>query len=343
MSTPTPPLTRVSSGRGTGSSGPLPTPAYPDVNSSAKNTVHAKGPYPPFCGTGLERRGTTRELIGRFEALGGPDVEQLDSGGVGKGRRRGDTFSVSVAKGRSPIRQSIRSFLSVFKKSASKLDRLSPSPPSPPLPTLAQQVRERSQSTGGLERALTREEAEPVNFKAGGREATPALSLQIPSVATSATTAAPTSAVEAAKNPEVCLSPVEEHKGHAGDVLYLSRLPASGADAGAKPLPAVWVPCTAQLHRSHILLVARTRGGNPAPRLVPFVDCVDVRSLAQGEVTRAERALLPGCEGEGEAGAGVGAEEMEWRVFELTFEGRARERFAVRGLSARATWVSRLW
>ena len=56
---------------------------------------------------------------------------------------------------------------------------------------------------------------------------------------------------------------------------------------------------------------------------------VSRRSLAPADMDEAERRLLPS--------------EPEWKVFELLFEGRPRERFAARSLTERATWVSAIW
>ena len=67
-------------------------------------------------------------------------------------------------------------------------------------------------------------------------------------------------------------------------------------------------------------------------------DELAIRDLLLGIVHRTtgdyatSRALLPAADAGG-----------EWRVFELVFEGRARERFAARGLTERATWVSAVW
>ena len=120
----------------------------------------------------------------------------------------------------------------------------------------------------------------------------------------------------------VCISPVDGHKGKAGPLLYLSRIPEAD-------LPPVWMNCTAQLHSTHILVMWDTPQGNPAPRLVPFTACTDVRSLAPADLEPEERALLPSDEA--------------WKVFELQFEGRAREKFAAHSLTERALWVSAVW
>ena len=240
----------------------------------------------------LSRRGTTKALIGRFEALeeraaahsslgyGFPPLDGRDSS-----VRRGPAGE-KKDKGLLPIRESFRNLLSVFKRSKPMLKDLPP----------PRSARAPAPSTGKSEPAGAR-----------GRDG---LTLQIPQSGL------------AASDKIICISPVEAHKGKAGSLLYLSRIPGSD-------LPPIWMACSAQLHSTHILVTWDTPQGNPSPRLVPFTACTDVRSLTPTDLDPVERALLP---------AG-----QTWKVFEIIFEGRAGEKFAANSLTERATWVSAIW
>ncbi|KAI9067413.1 hypothetical protein FKP32DRAFT_1664365 [Trametes sanguinea] len=153
----------------------------------------------------------------------------------------------------------------------------------------------------------------------------PSLTLQIPPSAPFAQT-----------DPRACVSPISAHAGKQGPLLYLCRTSSPshshnhGEQQAGSDLPPIWMSCLAQLHTTHVLISWQTAQGNPTSRLVPFTACSDVRSLALSELGAEERALLP----EG---------RPELRVFELLFEGRAREKFAVEGVTERAGWVSAIW
>ncbi|KAI8993883.1 hypothetical protein BD414DRAFT_534966 [Trametes punicea] len=274
----------------------------------------------PATSAALGRRGTTKELIGHFEVMGGSSAPARSSSA---GRARdgslasyaGDRTPVQTdkakEKGRSPIRQSFRNLLSVFKKTKpAQKERQDAAPGSvPSLPGTRYK-------TGGA----------PADKEGGARihapapPSKPSLTLQIPSTNLAKT------------DPRNCTSPISAHASQQGPLLYLCRLPA-GPDSsgpGSAGLPPVWMPCLAQLHTTHVLISWQTAQGNPTNRLVPFTACTDVRSLALGELSAEERALLPDG-------------RPELRVFELLFEGRAREKFAVEGVTERAGWVSAIW
>ncbi|KAI0779348.1 hypothetical protein C8Q74DRAFT_1350002 [Fomes fomentarius] len=254
----------------------------------------------------LSRRGTTKELIGRFEAMG--DSSELAAQRNASIRRENSSIRGSTRievrkkdKGRSPIRQSLRNFLSVFKKNK-------PAPHGHAKES-SPQPEPRLRSPSPLSSRYGGNYADTVKHKPDP----PPLTLQIPQ--------AP--ADPSRDERTVCISPVSAHTGKAGPLLYLSRIPT------ASNIPAVWMNCTAQLHSTHILIMWETPQGNPSPKLVSFKACADVRSLAPADLTEEERKFLPS--------------EPEWKVFELLFEGRARERFAARSLTERATWVSAIW
>ena len=269
----------------------------------------------------LTRRGTTKELIGRFEALDNPSAASHTPKRLSVRR---DSFSIRGGvdaerkdKARSPIRQSFRNLLSVFKKNKP------PSPPSPVL-SLTQQVEVAARETSPApqpQRALPPRPSPGNNgprhsnhgYRSNVRRPAHApLVLQIP-----APLAKPTPETRT-----ICTSPLSAHTGKTGPLLYLSRIPLTN-------IPPVWMSCTGQLHSTHILVTWDTPQGNPSPKLVPFTACTDVRSLNTGDLDETERDLFP--------------DDPEWKVFELLFEGRARERFAAKSVTGRATWISAIW
>ncbi|KAG6850966.1 hypothetical protein H0H93_005835 [Arthromyces matolae] len=100
-------------------------------------------------------------------------------------------------------------------------------------------------------------------------------------------------------------------------VLYLHRPPSSSLD-----LKPVWTSCTATLEPGAIVVVV----GHDSPvQLIELSNCTDVRSLALQQLSPEEGVLLP-KKGENE----------EFKVFELLFEGRPREKFAVNSVQERA-------
>ncbi|KAI1795657.1 hypothetical protein LXA43DRAFT_881482 [Ganoderma leucocontextum] len=204
----------------------------------------------------LSRRGTTKALVGRFEALEEAASSRASLGyGFPPPERRGADVRKSPGgekkdKGRLPIRESFRNLLSVFKRSKPTLKDLPP----------PRHPRAQASSPAKAD--------EPRPRKPEG------LTLQIPQSG------------QADSDKIVCISPVEAHTGKAGSLLYLSRI--SGSD-----LPPIWMSCSAQLHSTHILVTWDTPQGNPSPRLVPFTSCTDVHSLTPADLDPMERALLP--------------------------------------------------
>ncbi|KAI0655891.1 hypothetical protein C8Q70DRAFT_402359 [Cubamyces menziesii] len=273
----------------------------------------------------LSRTGTTKELIGRFESMDGragasrnrqASVASHTHRSIDGAQKNQDVTEKPKEKGRSPIRQSFRNLLSVFKKSKPAHTGQQQRETSPSLTLSVPGTRYKS-GEGSSDASPDATHASPT-----GR---PSLTLQIPSAGL-----APT-------DPRNCISPISAHTGKQGPLLYLCRTTQFESDAGrispnaSADLPPVWMPCLAQLHTTHVLVSWQTSQGNPTSRLVPFTACSDVRSLALGELDPGERAVLPAVD------------RPDLRVFELLFEGRAREKFAVEGVTERAGWVSAIW
>ncbi|OBZ70805.1 hypothetical protein A0H81_09064 [Grifola frondosa] len=231
--------------------------------------------------------GRTKELIGRYESM---DTSAKPAAGKRTpSRRNPPTASFALEKkdkSRSPIRQSFRNLISVFKKNKSS-------------------GKDHSQQ---LAVPGTKYRSNDVIDIRTQNLALP----QLPRV----------DICSVKPDKALCITPISLHSGQAGPLLYLSR-PLS-----PNVLP-VWTSCTAQLHSTHIIVTWHSAHGNPSTYVVPFTACTDVRSLALTDLDATERSLLP--------------DRPELRVFEMLFEGRAREKFAADSVTERASWVSAIW
>ncbi|KZT69559.1 hypothetical protein DAEQUDRAFT_811327 [Daedalea quercina L-15889] len=252
--------------------------------------------------SGLSRRGTTKELIGRFESMSptkSPSKYRQETPSM----RPGSYPAIEKTNKRSPIRQSIRNFLSVFKKSANKTSG------------------ERSELSSVTEDTDTEVISGRTSSSATSVYASrnPSM-LSVPQIS------------EARQSLSICTTPISPTAArHSGPVLHLCR--PSTSSAGIHP---IWTHCTAAVHSTHLLLTSETPGGNPSTSIVAFQKCADVRSLSSTELGPNERAMLPSPNVEG-------GEGQVWKIFELLFEGRPREKFAVRSVGERAAWVSKIW
>ncbi|PFH53753.1 hypothetical protein AMATHDRAFT_83687 [Amanita thiersii Skay4041] len=126
-------------------------------------------------------------------------------------------------------------------------------------------------------------------------------------------------------------------------LLYLAQCPTRlGSFAGP-----VWLPCIAVLENGNIVLTWSGGAGNgtagPAPEdeersthVVHLVRCADIRSFSASQISEHDAsAPLLGC--------GENLHIGEFKVFEILFEGKQRERFAARTVRERARWVSAIW
>jgi hypothetical protein len=123
----------------------------------------------------------------------------------------------------------------------------------------------------------------------------------------------------------ICTSPI--YSMHMGPLLHLSK-PTSATS----PILPVWIPCDAVLHQSHILLTSATTQGIPRTDVVSLRACTDVTSLTSGDIEIEQRALLPTM-----------GDSADPKVFELTFDGKEKQRFAAPTVKDRAAWVSTIW
>ncbi|OCH92336.1 hypothetical protein OBBRIDRAFT_886367 [Obba rivulosa] len=222
--------------------------------SLPRNTTDGRPP--------LTRRGTTKELIGRFESMSSSSREPIKPPTHSTGRfgfRGGpSTTAGNRDKKRSPLRQSIRNILSVFSKKykASLKDQL-----------------EESMVPGTRYRPNIGEHA-----------ASPP-----PDIAPEDSAPAPQAELEPSNSRyhiSLCTTPISPGSTLSGPLLYLSRPERSD-------LLPVWTACIAILHTTHVLITWHTGHGNPETFIVPFVDCADVRSLSVADLDTTERTLLP--------------------------------------------------
>lgn len=261
----------------------------------------------------LTRRGTTKELIGRYESLstnssssGGSSLEKIKSRTSLTTTTRGphENAGEKKSKGRSPIRQSFRSLLSVFSKKAKT-------------------TREPSLYVSDL--LSPPEESEAASYHATNSALSPPpvpTKAPIPPLLPIRSDLGSLHSPASGRELPICMTPLPLY---TGTLLYLCK-PIS-----PDSLP-VWINCDAALHRSHIVLTWFSNLGNPSTSLVQLSRCTDVRSLALGDLDAAEGSMLP-----------EDPRFREPKVFELLFEGKAREKFAAASVKDRAGWVSATW
>ncbi|KAF5380426.1 hypothetical protein D9615_004641 [Tricholomella constricta] len=112
-------------------------------------------------------------------------------------------------------------------------------------------------------------------------------------------------------------------------LLYLSRTPQVPSKS---PILPVWTSCTVTLESDSIVISCLTAHGNTSVHTILLSNCTDVRSLAMQQLDPEESALLPRR-----------GDLEEFKVFEVLFEGRPREKFAANSVQERAGWVSAVW
>ncbi|EED85457.1 predicted protein [Postia placenta Mad-698-R] len=233
---------------------------------------HEESPYGPYFSlprdptssgpspAGLARKRTTKELIGRFESMSERSEARTAVSSVStkveqRRARPGAYPAIEQKKGRSPIRQSIRNILSVFKKNKS--------------------AWKEQGGESGVEAGRPQVERQPAY---GTPTPTPARVLP---------TVPQLSALKESKDLSQCTTPLEPgHARRSGPLLHLSH------DISPSVHP-VWANCTATLHSTHLLLTWHTHRGNPSTDIISFNACTDVRSMSLSELDANERAMLP--------------------------------------------------
>jgi hypothetical protein len=268
--------------------GPEPYEEYFSIPLSGENPVP----------NDARRRRSTKELIKRFESMTVDDSPKAPPAHGTRGTpvrtHRADvglfTPRTQVEKKTSPLRQSFRNLLSVFKKG----------------------------------KRFGKEKVEPyihpkenaLSFPDENFSKTP------PGAKHEFDLFAPDSGSLGSR---ICTSPT--YSLHTGPLLHLSQ-PISASS----PILPVWIPCDAVLHQSHILLTSATTQGIRRTDVVSLRACTDVKSLTSGDIGAEQRALLPTMENSAVP-----------KVFELVFDGKEKQRFAVPTVKDRAAWVGAIW
>lgn len=241
------------------------------------------------------RRRSAKELIKRFESMSADNSpEARPAQGMRSTPARTHRADVGlftppthVEKKTSPLRQSFRNLLSVFKK-GKRFGKEKVEPyiyPREPLPD------EKSSKIP----PRVEHESDPFSLDGGGLGS------------------------------RICTSPT--YSLHTGPLLHLSS-----PKSASSPILPVWIPCDAVLHQSHILLTSATTQGILRTDVVSLRVCTDVTSLTSGDIDKEQRALLPTMEN-----------SVDPKVFELTFDGKEKQRFAAPTVKDRAAWVSAIW
>jgi len=121
-----------------------------------------------------------------------------------------------------------------------------------------------------------------------------------------------------------------------GVLLYLSQCP----DNLRSSQSPVWLPCTVTLEED--VQSIRISWSDPSSQeegsthIVSLARCADVRSLVASQLEERDLTIpLVGCKDE--------IRVEDFKVFEILFEGKEREKFAARTVRERARWVSAIW
>ena len=245
-----------------------------------------------------QRRRSTKELIKRFESMSVDDSPKALPAHHGTRSTPAHTHRADVGlftprtqveKKTSPLRQSFRNLLSVFKKG----------------------------------KRFGKEKVEPYIYpKETGRSFPEERSSKIPPRAKhDSDLFSPNGSLGS----RICTSPT--YSLHTGSLLHLSE-----STSASSPILPVWLPCDAVLHQSHILLTSATTQGIRRTEVVSLRACTDVKSLASGDIGAEQRALLPTIENSAVP-----------KVFELVFDGKDKQCFAVSTVKDRAAWISAIW
>jgi hypothetical protein len=233
--------------------GPEPYEEYFSIPLSRENPVP----------NDARRRRSTKELIKRFESMGGADnspkaLPAHGTRGTPARAHRADvglfTPRTQVEKKTSPLRQSFRNLLSVFKKG----------------------------------KRFGKEKVEPYIYPKETGPSFPAekLSKTPPRAKHESDMFAPNSGSLGSR---ICTSPT--YSLHTGPLLHLSQ-----PTTVSSPILPVWISCDAVLHQSHILLTSATTQGIRRTDVVSLRACTDVKSLTSSDIGAEQRALLPAME-----------------------------------------------
>jgi hypothetical protein len=251
-----------------------PSHSYRRDNALSPFEQYAPQPYEDqFTAPAPVRQRSAKELINRFEALAGAETYTFDEPFTPP-RQADLEVPLKEETKTSPLRQSLRNLMSVFKKGHKSL----------------------KDKDGALSTYL-----QPTKDVSLGEEF-----------------------VNKAPGSQFCTSPA--YALRSGKVLYLQR---SDAVSGIFP---VWSEYEGFLHSTHLLLSHKTADGVPSTHVLSLTACTDVHSVSVRALPAEERALMPSVK-----------ETWTTNVFDIVFDGKPLERFAVASAKERSAWVGAIW
>lgn len=93
-----------------------------------------------------------------------------------------------------------------------------------------------------------------------------------------------------------------------------------------------WATCNVTLEENKIVLASFTSNMDLYVHEIALSHCVDIHSLSHAQLDADEAALLDTM-----------ADGEKMKVFEISFKGRSREKFAAKTVRERARWISAIW
>jgi len=281
--------------------------------------------------------GSAKRLISQYETISTPPTARLPAGSseasvkapkstkrrqyVGDPRGNLQMPRLSVTKKeKSPLRQSFRNLLSVFKKGAGGLTKKKGEDEFGALPC-------------GHDAIGTLQKRRKGSVNAGDKLSGP-LTINL----------------NLSRKPKSLLA--SRPKTITGSLLYLTRILQSGElDFCPKPVaPLVenaisnanlaWTTCNITLDPTSrkFHLSSFTSELEFVVHEINLSGCADIRSLSASQLSEKESKLLDEASVRLEGGLG------RLKVFEITFaDGRPKERFAAKSVKERAGWISAIW
>lgn len=282
--------------------------------------------------------GSAKRLISQYEKLSTPPAGALPSGTEGlmkvkstRNRQYVHDYragsgnlplpglsSGHIKKEKSPIRQSLRNLLSVFKKGAGGLTKKKGED------EFSEVFHGHGNAIGTLQKR--RKGALITDDKISGL-----LSLSLKQAKKMSSASKPTT----------------------GSLLYLTRIiPPGELDICTKTVPypmvrnststtcLAWSSCDVNLDvtSQRLHLSSFTAEFQFVIHEINLSGCTDIRSLGTSHLTEEELKLLD------EASVRLGSELETLKLFEMSFnDGRSKERFAAKSVKERAGWISAIW